>query len=96
MLSASFPNVSTIDIRYEWFIDIDIEYNEQQHAEKKAASISQLATLYRLNVLQVHLVRVFLEQVLPHAKKNLASRHLPDRVIWLHMHVFHRILEQRS
>ena len=62
--------------------------------KKKAASISQLATLNRFNVLQVHLVRVFLEQVLPHAKKNLASRNKPDCVIWLHMHVFHRILEQ--
>ena len=71
----------------------DIEY-QQQHAEKKAASISQLATLYCFNVLQVQLVRVLLEQVLPHAQENLASRHLPDRVIWLHMHVFHRILEQ--
>ena len=62
--------------------------------KKKAASISQLATLNRFNVLQVHLVRVFLEQVLPHAKKNLASRNKPDCVIWLDMHVFHRILEQ--
>ena len=74
-------------------IDIDIEY-EQQHAEKKAASISQLATLNRFNVLQVHLVRVFLEQVLPHAQENLASRNKPDCIIWLDMHVFHRILEQ--
>ena len=91
MLHARFSNVCTIDICIEF--NIDIEY-EQQHAEKKAASISQLATLNRFNVLQVHLVRIFLEQVLPHAKKNLASRNKPDSVIWLHMHVFHRILEQ--
>ena len=50
VLSASFPNVSTIDICIGFNIDIDIEY-EQQHAEKKAASISQLATLNRFNVL---------------------------------------------
>ena len=56
---------------------------------------SQLATLNRLNVLQVQLVRVLLEQVLPHAQQNLASRDLPYRVIWLHMHVFDCILEQR-
>ena len=48
MLHARFSNVFTIDIRYEKYIDIEYE---QQHAEKKTASISQLATLNRLNVL---------------------------------------------
>ena len=35
---------------------------------KKKWLVSQLATLNSLDVLQVHLVRVFLEQVLPHAQ----------------------------
>ena len=63
------------------------------HAKKKWL-VSQLAILNRLNVLQVQLVRVLLEQVLPHAKKNLAGRDKPYCVIWLHMHVFDCILEQ--
>lgn len=89
MLHASFPNVFTIDIRYEF----DIEYETKTKREQLA---SQLATLNRFNVLQVHLVRVLLEQVLSHAQENLASRNKPDCIIWLDMHVFHRILEQRS
>ena len=52
MSSARFSNVSTIDICIEFNIDIDIDIEyEKQHAEKKAASISQLATLNRFNVL---------------------------------------------
>ena len=94
MLHASFPNVFTIDICIEFNIDlILIDMNSML---KKKQLVSQLATLNRFNVLQVHLVRVLLEQVLSHAKKNLASRNKPDCVIWLDMHVFHCILEQRS
>ena len=42
--------IYVLDFNIDIDIDIDIEY-EQQHAEKKAASISQLATLNRFNVL---------------------------------------------
>ena len=92
MLHASFPNVFTIDICIEFNIDlILIDMNSML---KKSGQLSKLATLNRFNVLQIHLVRVFLEQVLPHAQENLASRNKPDCVIWLDMHVFHRILEQ--
>ena len=100
MLHARFSNVFTIDICIEFNIDIDIdidiEYDSNNMLKKKKQLVSQLATLNRFNVLQVHLVRVLLEQVLSHAKKNLASRNKPDCVIWLDMHVFHCILEQRS
>ena len=42
--------IYVLNLIFDIDIDIDIEY-EQQHAEKKAASISQLATLNRFNVL---------------------------------------------
>ena len=95
MSSASFRMcpLLILDMRNIFDVDVDVDISNSM-LKKKAASISQLATLYCFNVLQVQLVRVLLEQVLPHAQEDLASRNKPDCVIWLHMHVFHCILEQ--
>ena len=77
-----------------WLLNLNIVFTDGCDLILKWL-VSQLATLNRFNVLQVHLVRVLLEKILPHAQQNLASRDLPDCVIWIDMHVFHRILEQR-
>ena len=98
MCSLLIYVLNLILIFFFYFFDIDIESKYSLYRRicfnLKKRLVSQLATLNSLDVLQVHLVRVFLEQVLPHAQQNLASRDKPDCIIWIDMHVFHRILEQ--
>ena len=76
-----------------WLLNLNIVFTDGCDLILKWLA-SNLATLNRFNVLKIQLIRVLLEQVLPHAQQNLAGRDLPYRVIWIDMHVFHRILEQ--